>query len=111
MVEEADKLSGDTEGLDKTAGSLRKKLDDAAMSAVMKAELRPRIEGTQKRATEAKRKQLQKRIDGCIEELKVDVKAALQQGQRVLVFPVDNLLMFERTQKRRSFQPRLSRPK
>ena len=89
LVEAAEGVPDDTEGLDKKAGALRKDLDDAFISAPTKSALRTRIEGIQKRANDAKKKVLQKRLDSCIQNLKSDVETALANDESVLVLSID----------------------
>ena len=89
LVSEADALAADTPDLDKKAGDIRKELDAAFVSAALKAELRDRIDGIQKKANSAKKKALQKKMAVVLNDLKSDVEAALAEGQRVLVLNVD----------------------
>ena len=88
-VAEVESLSVDTEGLDKTAGALRKDLDESYISAVLKNELRARVDGIQKNAVEAKKKELQKRVDNCLNVVKEKVEAAVEGGAKSLVLDVD----------------------
>lgn len=62
--------SASTENLDKTAGALRKELDASPISAVLKAQLRGRIEGIQKKAMEEKKRLLAGRVDLCLNDVK-----------------------------------------
>jgi alanyl-tRNA synthetase len=89
IVEDAEQLSTETPDLDKTAGAIRKDLDSAFLSASLKTDLRARIEGIQKKATDAKKKALQKRVDTCLNEVKKDVQEALNSNKKVLVLNVD----------------------
>lgn len=89
QVEEAEKLDAKTPNLDKQAGSLRKTLDDAFVSACLKTDLRARIEGIQKKATTAKKAGMQQRVDKVVNVVKEDVRAALSSSERVLVLNVD----------------------
>jgi alanyl-tRNA synthetase len=88
-VSKAEQLSDDTPDLDKQAGAIRKELDEAFMSASVKAELRARIEAIQKRASDAKKKALQKRVDVCLNELRGDLEQVVAAGHTVLVRSVD----------------------
>jgi alanyl-tRNA synthetase len=89
LVSDAEKLSAETPELDKQAGAMRKDLDAAFLSASLKAELRFKIEGIQKKATEAKKKVLQQRVDIALNEIKSDVESALAENKQVLVLSVD----------------------
>ena len=89
LVAEMEDLADDTDGLDKQAGALRKDLDAAFVSAPLKAALRSRIESIQKKATEAKKKALQQRVDIVLNDLKADVDAAVAEGKQSMVVSVD----------------------
>jgi alanyl-tRNA synthetase len=89
LVTEAEALDAASVGLDKQAGALRKDLDAAFVSAAHKATLRNRIEGIQKKATDAKRKALQKRVDSVLNELKTDIEVAIADGKKSMVVAVD----------------------
>lgn len=89
LVADAEKLVADTPDLDKTAGSIRKDLDAAFLSASVKAELRSRIEGIQKKAVDAKKRALAQRVDIVLNEIKSEVESALASNKQVLVFNVD----------------------
>jgi alanyl-tRNA synthetase len=71
------------------AGSLRKDLDAAFVSAPLKAELRGRIEAIQKKAGEAQKKVMQKRVDQCLVEIKKDIQEAKDAKKQILVLNVD----------------------
>jgi alanyl-tRNA synthetase len=86
-VTSMEQLADDTPDLDKMAGGCRKDLDAAVMSAPLKIELRGRIEGIQKKASDATKKALQKRIDLCLNEVKKVVAASTDK--EVLVMNVD----------------------
>lgn len=88
-VSEAESLSADTDGLDKTAGALRKELDDTFMSAVLKSELRARIEVVQKRAVEAKKRALAQRVDKVLNVVNDQFKSAAESCTKSLVLNVD----------------------
>lgn len=88
LIAEAERLDAKTEGLDKQAGALRKDVDGAFLSAALKAELRGRIEGIQKKANDAKKAALAQRIDVVVNELKVDLTKAVEDGKRALVLNV-----------------------
>lgn len=75
--------------LDKQAGAIRKDLDAALVSASVKADLRARIEVLQKKAGEAKKKSLQKRVDLCLNDVKAAVEGATATNQHCLVLKVD----------------------
>ncbi len=79
----------DTPDLDKQAGALRKDLDAAELSAALKAELRARIESVQKAGIEAKKRVLAKRVDKCLNSVKVEVEQALLVGKKSLVLNLD----------------------
>jgi alanyl-tRNA synthetase len=89
LVADTEKLAVDTPDLDKTAGAIRKDLDAAFLSAPLKAELRGRVEGIQKKANEAKKAVLAQRVDLCLNDVKTDVEAALAEGKKSLVLNVD----------------------
>jgi alanyl-tRNA synthetase len=90
QVLEAEKLNADeTPDLEKQAGSIRKDLDAALMSALVKAELRARIEDIQKRASDANRKALQQRVDMVLKDVKKHIQTAVDAGVKMLVLNVD----------------------
>ncbi|KAL3912205.1 MAG: hypothetical protein SGILL_006977 [Bacillariaceae sp.] len=89
LVAELEKLDAETDGLDKKAGAMRKDVDEAFLSATLKAKLRSRIEGVQKKATEAKKAALAKRVNIVLKDVKADVEAALADNIRTLVLNVD----------------------
>jgi len=89
IVADLESLSAETEGLDKKAGAIRKDIDAAFMSATVKAELRSRIEGVQKKANEAKKAAIAKRVNVVLKDVKADVEAALSENIRALVLNVD----------------------
>jgi alanyl-tRNA synthetase len=89
IVAEAEGLSADTEGLDKQAGAIRKDVDAAFLSATLKAELRSRIEGIQKKANDAKKAALAQRVDKVINVVKEDLTKAAENGEKMLVLNVD----------------------
>jgi len=91
VVSQTEALPGDTPDLDKMAANIRKDLDAAYVSAALKAELRDRIEGIQKKSNDAKRKALQKRMSVVLSDLRNDVEAAIADGQRVVVLNLDIL--------------------
>ncbi len=86
---EAEKLAADTEGLDKMAGALRKELDEGYISAVMKADLRDRIETIQKKAVEEKKKALQQRVDKVLNVVNEQIREASEGGAKSMVLNVD----------------------
>ena len=88
-VAEADALSAETDGLDKIAGGLRKELDSGYMSAVLKADLRARIEAIQKKGVEAKNRALAQRVDKVLNVVKEQLSAAVEEGATSLVLNVD----------------------
>ena len=88
-IAELNELDVGTPGLDKQAGALRKELDATYMSAVLKAELRARLDAVQKKAVEAKKKALAKRVDLCLNVVKERVAAAVEEGTKSLVMEVD----------------------
>jgi alanyl-tRNA synthetase len=89
VVAETEAMAADREGLDKKAGAIRKDVDTAFMSATLKAELRNRIEGIQKKANEAKKAALAKRVDKVLNVVEEDLKKALERGERIMVLNVD----------------------
>eukprot|EP00522_Entomoneis_paludosa_P018922 CAMPEP_0172444094 /NCGR_PEP_ID=MMETSP1065-20121228/4207_1 /TAXON_ID=265537 /ORGANISM="Amphiprora paludosa, Strain CCMP125" /LENGTH=994 /DNA_ID=CAMNT_0013194513 /DNA_START=117 /DNA_END=3101 /DNA_ORIENTATION=+ len=91
IVSEVEDFDAETPDLDKKAGAIRKDLDAAFLPAALKAELRARIEGIQKKVNEAKKKALQKRMAVVLSDLKVQVEAAVADGQRVVVLDLDIL--------------------
>lgn len=88
-VAEAEELSDETEGLDKTAGALRKELDEGYMSAVLKSDLRARIDAIQKKAVAAKKRNLAQRVDKVLNVVKEEIAAAVDDGATSLVLNVD----------------------
>ena len=89
LVSDMEILDTSTENLDKQAGALRKQLDEAFVSAPRKAALRSRIEVIQKKAMDAKKKALQKRVDSVLNELKSQVEDAVAHGKTSMVVSVD----------------------
>ena len=83
------KLATDTPDLGKTTSAIRKDLNAAFLSAPLKAELRGRVEGIQKKANEAKKAVLAQRVDRCLNDVKIDVEAVLAEGKKSLVLNVD----------------------
>jgi alanyl-tRNA synthetase len=88
-VTEIESLPNDTASLDKTAGALRKELDESYISAVLKGDLRVRIDGIQKKAVEAKKRALAGRVDKCLNLVKEQVATAVEEGAKSLVLDVD----------------------
>ena len=86
---ESDSVDGGVEDLDKLAGALRKDLDAGYISAPLKAELRARIEALQKQGVEAKKAQLQKRIDRCLNDVREQIQSASAAGKQALVLNTD----------------------
>jgi alanyl-tRNA synthetase len=89
VVAEVEALGIDTPDLDKQAGAVRKDVDAAFISAVVKAELRARIEGIQKKANEAKKAALAQRVDQIMNVVKEQVEEAIAAGRKTLVLNVD----------------------
>jgi len=88
-IAELNDLDDETPGLDKQAGALRKELDATYMSAVLKTELRARLDAVQKKGVEAKKRALAKRVDLCLNVVKERVAAAAEDGLKSLVMEVD----------------------
>jgi alanyl-tRNA synthetase len=88
-VTDLEQLPADTTDLDKFAGSFRKDLDAAFISAPIKIKLRARIEGIQKKANDASKKALQQRIDICLNSVKQIVRDSVDANTRQLVLSVD----------------------
>lgn len=88
-VSELESLPEDTDALDKSAGALRKEIDESYISAVLKNDLRTRIDGIQKKAVEAKKRALAGRVDKCLNVVKEQVTAAVEAGSKSLVLDVD----------------------
>lgn len=88
-ITESEALPAETSSLDKTAGALRKELDESYISAVLKAELRVRLDGIQKKAVEAKKRALAGRVDKCLNLVKEQVATAVEEGAKSLVLEVD----------------------
>lgn len=89
LVDKIEQLPATTSGLYKQAGSARKDLDAAFVSAVLKAELRTRLEAIQKKANDAAKKALQQRVDLVLNDVKKDVAVALEEKMQTLVLNVD----------------------
>lgn len=64
-------------------------MDAAFISATLKADLRNRIEGVQKKANEVKKAALAQRVDMVLKDVKTEVEAAIENEQRTLVLNVD----------------------
>ena len=84
-----EEFSIDIPDLDKQAGALRKELDEAFTSAVVKAELRVRIEGVQKKAVEAKKRALAAKVDKILNVVNEQIKEAVADNKKILVLNVD----------------------
>ena len=82
-------LSPETPELDKQAGAMRKELDGAFMSATVKADLRARIEGIQKKAVGAKKRALAGKVDKVLNVIREQIEDAVAQDKKVLVLTVD----------------------
>lgn len=89
LVAELEALGANTPDLDKQAGAMRKDVDEAFISAVIKAELRARIEVVQKKANEAKKAALAQRVDQVMNVVKEQVEEAVAAGRKTLVLNVD----------------------
>ena len=89
VVTNVEALDADTPDLDKQAGAIRKDLDAAFVSAALKAELRSRIEGIQKKANEAKKAALAKRVDIVLNDVRKKVMEALDAGKKSIVLNID----------------------
>ncbi len=88
-VVEIESLPVNTDSLDKTAGALRKELDESYVSAVLKNKLRLRIDGVQKKAVEAKKQAFAGRVDRCLNVVKEEVSKAVEGGLKSMVLDVD----------------------
>lgn len=88
-VVEIESLPMNTDSLDKTAGALRKDLDESYVSAVLKNKLRLRIDGVQRKAVEAKKQALAGRVDRCLNVVKEEVSKAIEGGVKSMVLDVD----------------------
>lgn len=88
-ISEVEELPAETDKLDKTAGALRKDLDNGYMSAVLKAQLRARIEGIQKKAVDAKKRAIAQRVDKVLNVVKEQLATAAEDGVKSLVLSVD----------------------
>ena len=84
-----EEFSIDIPDLDKQAGALRKELDEAFTSAVVKAELRVRIEGVQKKAVEAKKRALAAKVDKILNVVNEQIEEAVADNKKILVLNVD----------------------
>lgn len=89
LVSETEALGADTPDLDKKAGAIRKDIDAAFVSATLKAELRARIEGIQKKANEAKKAAIAQRVDQVLNDVKKVVEETVATGGKTLVMNVD----------------------
>lgn len=90
LIENAETLDPEmTLDLEKQAGALRKNLDASFISAPLKAGLRARVEGIQKKSSEAAKKAVQKRVDNVLNEVKQSVHASIAADEQVLVLRVD----------------------
>eukprot|EP00934_Nitzschia_sp_Nitz4_P007378 Nitzschia sp. Nitz4//scaffold28_size193895//107196//110247//NITZ4_001664-RA/size193895-augustus-gene-0.310-mRNA-1//-1//CDS//3329545979//7368//frame0 len=78
-----------TAGLDKEAGAIRNSLDEAFMSAVVKAELRSRIEFVQKAANDAKKEALAKKVESVLKSIDISLQEASSRGENVVVLDLD----------------------
>lgn len=88
-VAEAEGLPADTPNLDKEAGALRKDLDESLVSAPRKADLRSRIEAIQKKAIDAKKAALAKRLDIVLNDVKTVIQQAIDENKKILLMNVD----------------------
>jgi alanyl-tRNA synthetase len=78
-----------TPNLNKLTIQLRKELESKTLSAVLKMELRIRIEQLQKKINDYNKKLLQKRIDTCINDMKDIILTKVSNNEQVLVLQVD----------------------
>eukprot|EP00529_Nitzschia_sp_RCC80_P003857 CAMPEP_0113505714 /NCGR_PEP_ID=MMETSP0014_2-20120614/35480_1 /TAXON_ID=2857 /ORGANISM="Nitzschia sp." /LENGTH=1046 /DNA_ID=CAMNT_0000401077 /DNA_START=301 /DNA_END=3441 /DNA_ORIENTATION=- /assembly_acc=CAM_ASM_000159 len=88
-VKELEGLDAETDGLDKMAGAMRKDVDEAFLSATLKAELRDRISAVQSKAVEVKKAALAKRVNLVLNDVKEQVEMAVDGNARTLVLDVD----------------------
>mmetsp|Transcript_34158 Transcript_34158/g.71386 ORF Transcript_34158/g.71386 Transcript_34158/m.71386 type:complete len:993 (-) Transcript_34158:986-3964(-) len=89
MVSDLEGLVAETDGLDKKAGATRKDVDAAFISATLKADLRNRIEGVQKKANEVKKAALAQRVNLVLKGVKEEVETAKEKEIKTLVLNVD----------------------
>ena len=89
QIEALEAIPVDTPDLDKQAGALRKEIDEAFLSASVKAEARGRIELIQKKAVEAKKAAIAQRVNIVLNDVKKDVEEAVAAKKKVVVLNVD----------------------
>lgn len=89
LISDLEALDAETDGLDKKAGAMRKGVDEAFLSATLKAELRDRISNVQSKALEVKKAALAKRVNLVLNDVKLQVEEALAKDARTLVLDVD----------------------
>lgn len=89
MVVDLENLEVKTDGLDKKAGAMRNEVDAAFISVTLKADLRGRIEGVQKKANEIKKAALAQRVNLILKDVKEEVETAISNDVRSLVLNVD----------------------
>ena len=89
-AEEEEKEGGEDKGKEKRSpGSLRKELDASSAPAVVKAELRSRIELLQKRVNEASKRALAARVDVVLNDVRAKIIDASESGDTSLILNVD----------------------
>jgi alanyl-tRNA synthetase len=88
-VSELEALHAEMDGLDKMAGAMRKDVDEAFLSATLKAELRDRISAVQSKAVEVKKAALATRVNIVLNDVKQLVEQAVDDGVRTLVLDVE----------------------
>jgi len=89
MVADLENLDAESDGLDKQAGAMRKRVDAGFIPATLKVDLRSRIEGIQKKINEVKKAALAKRVNLTLQDVKKDIEATISGNERTLVLNVD----------------------
>jgi len=79
----------ETDDLDKRTGSVRKDLDASNISAILKSNLRGRLELVQNAVFSAKKRALAGRVDRCLNVVKEQIESASAEEKKVLIVTVD----------------------
>lgn len=86
---EASVINDPSDDLYGLAGTLRKDVDAALVSATLKITLRQRIETVQKKILDQKKRLMQKRVDMAMQQVEEAVDQVLKSGKQLLVMNVD----------------------
>ena len=88
-VAEAENMETGAEDIEQVAVTLRKEIDEAVISAVLKVELRGRVELLQKKAVEKKKASLAQKVDSVLNTLRETITSSVSEGNKVIIEKVD----------------------